>query len=309
MNANITASKADQSDVSDSPRRRLPEWLRLPLPTSQSFGRTRALLDELKLHTVCESAKCPNHWECWSKGTATFMIAGDRCTRACGFCAVATAKPLALEADEPARVAEATRRMRLQHIVITAVARDDLPDGGAEHFRQTIEQVRKLNPAITIEVLVPDFLDKDESIETVLAAHPHIYNHNLETVRRLTPAVRHRATYERSLRVLAKVKNRRGDSIHTKSGLMLGLGETAEELLQAMQDLRRARCDILTLGQYLQPTLRHLPVVEFVPPAAFARHKETAEAMGFVHVASGPMVRSSYHADEFPAAASSGKEP
>jgi len=234
----------------NAPRQRLPEWLRLPLPTSQSFARTRALLDELKLHTVCESAKCPNHWECWSKGTATFMIAGDRCTRACGFCAVATAKPLALEADEPARVAEATRRMRLQHIVITAVARDDLPDGGADHFRQTIEQVRRLNPAITIEVLVPDFLDKDECIETVLAANPHIYNHNLETVRRLTPAVRHRATYERSLSVLAKVKNRRGDSIHTKSGLMLGLGETAEELLQAMQDLRRARCDILTLGQY-----------------------------------------------------------
>ena len=237
------------------------------------------------------------------------MIAGDRCTRACGFCAVSTAKPLALEADEPARVAEATRRMRLQHIVITAVARDDLPDGGAEHFRQTIEQVRKLNPAITIEVLVPDFLDKDESIETVLAAHPHIYNHNLETIRRLTPAVRHRATYDRSLSVLAKVKNKRGDSIHTKSGLMLGLGETEPELIQAMEDLRRSRCDILTLGQYLQPTLRHLPVVEFVPPSAFARHKQTAEAMGFVHVASGPMVRSSYHADEFPAGWGQGNKP
>jgi lipoic acid synthetase len=282
-----------------SARPRLPEWLRLKLPTSQSFGRTRALLDELKLHTVCESAKCPNHWECWSKGTATFMIAGDRCTRACGFCAVSTAKPLALEVDEPARVAEATRRMRLNHVVITAVARDDLPDGGAEHFRQTIESVRQLNPGITIEVLVPDFLDKDESIETVLTAHPHIYNHNLETVRRLTPAVRHRATYDRSLSVLAKVKSKRGDSIHTKSGVMLGLGETEEELLQAMKDLRASRCDILTLGQYLQPTLRHLPVVEFIPPEAFARHKKTAEALGFIHVASGPMVRSSYHADEF----------
>jgi lipoic acid synthetase len=231
------------------------------------------------------------------------MIAGDRCTRACGFCAVATAKPLALEADEPARVAEATRRMRLNHVVITAVARDDLPDGGADHFRQTIEQVRKCNPGITIEVLVPDFLDKDESIETVLAADPHIYNHNLETVRRLTPAVRHRATYDRSLSVLAKVKNRRGDSIHTKSGLMLGLGEAENELVQALEDLRRARCDMLTLGQYLQPTLRHLPVVEFVPPETFARHKKTAEALGFIHVASGPMVRSSYHADEFAAGA------
>jgi lipoyl synthase len=297
MNTDIKAV-----DAPASPRRRLPEWLRFQLPTSQSFGHTRALLEELKLHTVCESAKCPNHWECWSRGTATFMIAGDHCTRACGFCAVATAKPLALEADEPARVAEATRRMKLQHIVITAVARDDLPDGGAEHFRQTIEQVRHLNPDITIEVLVPDFLDRDESIDTVLAARPHIYNHNLETVRRLTPAVRHRATYDRSLGVLAKVKNRRGDSIHTKSGLMLGLGETEEELIQAMEDLRGARCDMLTLGQYLQPTLRHLPVVEFVPPEAFARHKKRAEEMGFMHVASGPMVRSSYHADEFRAA-------
>ncbi len=280
-------------------RPRLPEWLRTKLPTSQSFGHTRALLDELKLHTVCESAKCPNHWECWSKGTATFMIAGDHCTRACGFCAVKTAKPLALETDEPARVAEATRRMKLKHVVITAVARDDLADGGAEHFRQTIEKVRELNPGIVIEVLVPDFLDRDGSIESVLAANPHIYNHNLETVRRLTPSVRHRATYERSLSVLAKVKAKRGDSIHTKSGIMLGLGETEDELLTAMGDLREAKCDILTLGQYLQPTLKHLPVVEFVTPERFARYKTVAEEMGFVHVASGPMVRSSYHADEF----------
>ncbi|HEY3914247.1 MAG TPA: lipoyl synthase [Verrucomicrobiae bacterium] len=282
-----------------APRPRLPEWLRTKLPTSQSFGRTRALLNELNLHTVCESARCPNHWECWSKGTATFMIAGDRCTRACGFCAVATAKPLALEADEPARVAEATRRMNLKHVVITAVARDDLADGGAEHFRQTIERVRELNPGIIIEVLVPDFLDRDDSIHSVLRANPHIYNHNLETVRRLTPSVRHRATYDRSLSVLRKVKDWRSDSIHTKSGIMLGLGETQVELLQAMEDLRAARCDILTLGQYLQPTLRHLPVVEFIAPEAFARYKELAEKMGFVHVASGPMVRSSYHADEF----------
>jgi lipoic acid synthetase len=297
----LTNNATNGAEAPAAPRRRLPEWLRFQLPTSASFGRTQALLEELNLHTVCQSAKCPNHWECWSKGTATFMIAGDRCTRACGFCAVATAKPLALEADEPARVAEATRRLGLRHIVITAVARDDLPDGGAEHFRQTIEHVRQLNPGITIEVLVPDFLDRDESIDIVLAAHPHIYNHNLETVRRLTPAVRHRATYDRSLRVLAKVKERRGEGIHTKSGLMLGLGETEDELLQAMEDLRNARCDILTLGQYLQPTLRHLPVIEFIPPQTFVRHKQTAEGMGFIHVASGPMVRSSYHADEFSA--------
>ena len=280
------------------PRPRLPEWLRLKLPTSGTFGRTRSLLDELKLHTVCESAKCPNHWECWSKGTATFMIAGDRCTRACGFCAVTTAKPLALEADEPARVAEASRRMRLKHVVITAVARDDLADGGAEHFRRTIEAVRAANPGIILEVLVPDFNDHDESIDLVLAAKPHIFNHNLETVRRLTPSVRHRATYDRSLSVLGKVKARGGE-VYTKSGLMLGLGEAEDEVFTAMEDLRRVGCQILTLGQYLQPTLKHLPVLEFVSPERFAEYKVVAERLGFTHVASGPMVRSSYHADEF----------
>ena len=287
--------------VTESKRPRLPEWLRIKLPTSDSFAQTRNLLGELKLHTVCESAKCPNHWECWEKGTATFMIAGDRCTRACGFCAVSTAKPLPLEADEPLRVAEATRRMKLKHVVITAVARDDVADGGAEHFRQTIEAVRKLNPQTVIEVLVPDFQDHDESIEMVLAANPDIFNHNLETVRRLTPEVRHRATYDRSLSVLKKVKARRGKTIFTKSGMMLGLGEREEEVLTAMQDLRAAGCDILTLGQYLQPNLKLLPVKEFVSPEKFAEYKLRAEKMGFVHVASGPMVRSSYHADEFSA--------
>ncbi len=280
-------------------RPRLPEWLRITLPTSDTFSRTRSLLDELKLHTVCESAKCPNHWECWSKGTATFMIAGDRCTRACGFCAVSTARPLALEPDEPARVAEATRRMKLNHVVITAVARDDLADGGAGHFRQTIEAVRSLNPGIVIEVLVPDFNESDAAIRMVLDANPHIFNHNLETVRRLTPEVRHRATYGRSLAVLKKVKEQRGSEILTKSGIMLGLGEREEEVLTAMHDLRAAFCDILTLGQYLQPTLKHLPVCEFIAPEIFAGYKLKAEAMGFVHVASGPLVRSSYHADEF----------
>lgn len=281
------------------PRPRLPEWLRTKLPTSDSFSRTRSLLDELKLHTVCESAKCPNHWECWSKGTATFMIAGDRCTRACGFCAVSTAKPLPLETDEPMRVAEATRRMALKHVVITAVARDDMGDGGADHFRKTIEAVRQLNPGIVIEVLTPDFLDNDAAIDCVLSAKPHIFNHNLETVRRLTPSVRHRATYDRSLKVLAKVKSKLGAGIYTKSGMMLGLGETEAEVLVAMQDLRAANCDILTLGQYLQPTLKHLPVVDYVTPEKFDELGERAREMGFVHVASGPMVRSSYHADEF----------
>jgi lipoic acid synthetase len=281
------------------PRPRLPGWLRVKLPTSDSFTRTHSLLDELKLHTVCKSAKCPNNWECWSKGTATFMIAGDRCTRACGFCAVTTARPLALETDEPMRVAEATRRLRLRHIVITSVARDDLADGGAEHFRQTIEAVRALNPGIIIEVLVPDFNDRDESLDTVLTANPHIFNHNLETVRRLTPVMRSRATYDRSLSVLCKVKVKRGGSICTKSGLMLGLGETEEEIFTAMRDLRAVNCDMLTLGQYLQPTLKHLPVVEFVRPEKFAEYKVCAVKMGFVRTASGPAVRSSYHADEF----------
>jgi len=281
------------------PRRRLPEWLKVQLPTSSAFTATRTLLDGLSLHTVCESAKCPNHWECWSKGTATFMIAGDRCTRACGFCAVSTAKPLALEQDEPQRVAEATRRMGLKHVVITAVARDDLQDGGAEHFRRTIEAVRDLNPGIVVEVLTPDFLDRDDAIDSVLVARPDIFNHNLETIRRLTPSVRHRATYDRSLRVLAKVKDRLGDQVHTKSGMMLGLGETQEEVLEAMRDLRHANCDMLTLGQYLQPTLKHLPVVDFIPPAVFDTLRREGQAMGFAHVASGPLVRSSYHADEF----------
>jgi len=280
-------------------RPRLPEWLRIKLPTSGGFFQTRNLLQDLRLHTVCESAKCPNHWECWSKGTATFMIAGDRCTRACGFCAVDTAKPFPLEADEPGRVAEATRRMGLKHVVITAVARDDLADGGAEHFRKTIEAVRELNPGIVIEVLVPDFNEKDAAIEAVLGAQPEIFNHNLETVRRLTPEVRSRATYDRSLSVLKKAKERSRGEVYTKSGIMLGLGETEEELMQAMGDLRAVDCDILTLGQYLQPTLKHLPVMEFVPPEKFVEYGRVAEQMGFTHVASGPMVRSSYHADEF----------
>jgi lipoic acid synthetase len=288
-----------QPPAAASARPRLPDWLRLKLPTSEGFARTRSLLDELRLHTVCESAKCPNHWECWSRGTATFMIGGDRCTRACRFCAVTTARPLPLEADEPRRVAEAARRMRLRHVVITAVARDDLPDGGAAHFQATIEAVRALNPGIVIEVLTPDFNDRDEALDRVLAARPHIFNHNLETVRRLTPAVRHRATYDRSLSLLAGARRRGAPGLHTKSGLMLGLGETPAEVEQALRDLRGAGCDLLTLGQYLQPTREHLPVVEFVPPERFAAYGRLARELGFVHVASGPLVRSSYHADEF----------
>jgi lipoyl synthase len=280
-------------------RPRLPAWLRLRLPVTDTFAQTRNLLGSLRLHTVCESAKCPNHWECWSKGTATFMIAGDRCTRACGFCSVTTARPFPLDPEEPSRVAEAVQRMKLRHVVITAVARDDLADGGADHFRRTVQAVRAAGPGVIIEILVPDFLDRDSSIDTVLSVPPDIFNHNLETVPRLTPAVRSRATYDRSLSVLRKVRQKRGKSIWTKSGLMLGLGETEPEVHAALVDLRNVGCDILTLGQYLQPSRQNLPVQEFVAPDRFAAYAVEARRLGFLHVASGPMVRSSYHAEEF----------
>jgi lipoic acid synthetase len=286
------------------PRERLPDWLRNRLPVSESYAATRRLLGSLQLNTVCESAKCPNHWECWQKGTATIMIAGDRCTRACGFCAVHTAKPMPLDSEEPKRVAQAVQRLKLRHVVITSVARDDLPDGGAGHFRQTIEAVRQLNPQAAIEVLVPDFNDQDEALETVISARPQVFNHNLETVRRLTPVVRSRATYDRSLSVLRKVKARAGNQFYTKSGIMVGLGETEPEVIQALRDLRSVECDILTLGQYLQPTPVNLPVAAFIPPEKFAEYYRIARELGFIHVASAPKVRSSYHAEDFQAAGS-----
>lgn len=277
---------------------RKPDWIRVRLPSNPVFFSTKALVSDLKLHTVCEEAQCPNRWECWSQGTATFMIAGDRCTRACGFCAVTTAKPFPLEADEPQRVAEAVRRMKLKHVVITAVARDDLKDGGAEHFAQTIEAIRAMDPSVTIEVLTPDFHAKDELLQLVVDAKPRIFNHNLETVERLTPLVRSRAKYRRSLEVLAKVKALE-PSIVTKSGLMLGLGEIPEELYAAMDDLRQSGVQVLTLGQYLRPSPQHLPVVEYIHPDVFEQHKETAYTKGFEYVASGPLVRSSYHAADY----------
>ena len=280
-------------------REKKPEWLKVRLPNNPVFWDTKSLVKDLNLVTVCEEAQCPNRWECWGQGTATFMIAGEKCTRACGFCAVKTAKPDALEADEPERVAEATRRMKLNHVVITAVARDDLKDGGAEHFQHTIEAVRAENPEIIIEVLVPDFNDKDWALEMVMRARPHIFNHNLETVERLTPLVRSRAQYARSLAVLKKAKEMAGGKVATKSGIMLGLGERDEEISQAMDDLRAADVTVLTLGQYLRPTQMHLPVVDYVTPEKFEEWKEVALAKGFRHVASGPLVRSSYHAADF----------
>lgn len=290
-----------------TPGPRLPAWLRRHLPTSESFAQTRAVLGALKLHTVCESAKCPNQWECWSKGTATFMIGGDHCTRACKFCAVSTAKPLPLDPEEPQRVAEATRRLRLRHVVITAVARDDLLDGGADHFRQTIEAVRRLSPGVVIEVLTPDFRDDRAALERVISVRPHIFNHNLETVRRLTPQVRSRATYDRSLSVLRNAKAMGAGRVYTKSGLMLGLGETEAEVLTALRDLRAVGCDLLTLGQYLRPSRQHLPVAAFIPPEQFTWLGERARELGFLHVASAPMVRSSYHAEDF--SPDSGRQP
>jgi lipoic acid synthetase len=275
-----------------------PEWIKVRLPSSPVFFSTKALISDLRLHTVCESAQCPNRWECWSQGTATFMIAGERCTRACGFCAVSTAKPFALDADEPARVAEAINRMKLKHVVITAVARDDLADGGANHFADTIRSVRARDPKIVIEVLTPDFNGKESSLRAVLNAKPDIFNHNLETVERLTPLVRSRAKYRLSLDFLRRAKEL-DPPVVAKSGIMLGLGETETELFQAMDDLREAKVQVLTLGQYLRPTESHLPVLEYVRPETFDLYKKIAEQKGFEYVASGPLVRSSYHAADY----------
>ncbi len=275
-----------------------PDWIKVRLPSNPVFFSTKALVADLKLHTVCESAQCPNRWECWSQGTATFMIAGERCTRACGFCAVSTAKPFPLEIDEPQRVAEAVRRLKLKHVVITAVARDDLRDGGADHFAQTIRAVRAVDPAIIIEVLVPDFHAQGDCLKVVLDAQPEIFNHNLETVERLTPLVRSRAKYATSLEVLRRAKEI-WPQVVTKSGVMLGLGETENELFQAMDDLRAANVQVLTLGQYLRPTPQHLPVVAYIPPETFALYGDIARNKGFEYVASGPLVRSSYHASDF----------
>lgn len=276
-----------------------PSWIKVRLPNNPIFWDTKSMVSDLDLVTVCEEAQCPNRWECWGHGTATFMIGGDKCTRACGFCAVKTAKPDPLSDTEPQRVAEATRRMRLKHVVITAVARDDLKDGGAEHFQHTIEAVRLLNPGIVIEVLVPDFNDRDWALQMVMDARPHIFNHNLETVERLTPLVRSRAKYWRSLTVLKKAKKMVDGKVATKSGMMLGLGEKREEVCAAMDHMLDHDITVLTLGQYLRPSANHLPVVEYIHPDQFAEYKEIALQKGFKHVASGPLVRSSYHADDF----------
>jgi lipoic acid synthetase len=276
--------------------RRLPSWLKRPLPRGNENFLTHHLLRELRLETVCENARCPNRPECYARRTATFMILGNVCTRPCGFCSVPRGAPLELEQDEPDRVAEAAQRLGLKHVVITSVTRDDLPDGGADHFYRCILAVRGRTGA-TVEVLTPDFLGDRSAIDRVLEARPEVYNHNMETVPRFYRKVRGRADYQRSLGVLHHVKQR-VPTLVTKSGLMLGLGETTEELLDTLADLRAVDCDTLTLGQYLAPTLKHIPVTRFVPPAEFDALAVLARSMGFKEVASGPFVRSSYHADE-----------
>src|SRR5262245_56035595 len=280
----------------DAPVRRLPSWLKRKLPRGNGNFFTEHLLRELRLETVCETARCPNRPECYSRRTATFMILGNVCTRPCGFCSVPRGTPEELEDDEPARVAEASARLDLRHVVITSVTRDDLPDGGADHFYRCILAVRERTGA-AVEVLTPDFLGDWAAIDRVLEARPEVYNHNMETVPRLYRKVRGRADYQRSLDLLAHVKRRAPGTV-TKSGLMLGLGETAEELLDVLADLRAVGCDTLTLGQYLAPTLKHIPVVRYVPPAEFDALAVLARSLGFRQVASGPFVRSSYHADE-----------
>jgi lipoyl synthase len=280
-------------------RRRLPDWLRRQIPEAGGMYATRDLIGELKLETICESGKCPNRSECWTRKTATFMVLGETCTRPCGFCAVPRGKPEAVALDEPDRLAEACARLGLKHVVITSVTRDDLPDGGADHFRRCILAVRARTGA-TIEVLTPDFEGDEAAIETVLSASPEVFNHNMETVARLQRHVRRKSQYAISLKVLDHAKRSRPD-IRTKSGLMLGLGETTEEIFETLADLRSAGCDLLTMGQYLQPSAKHLPVERYLPPAEFDELGRMARKLGFLDVASGPFVRSSYHADEMAA--------
>jgi lipoic acid synthetase len=286
----------DADTAKSAPGRRLPSWLKRPLPKANANFFTHELLRELRLETVCENAKCPNQPECYARRTATFMILGNVCTRPCGFCAVSRGTPEVLEDDEPERVAEAAHRLGLRHVVITSVTRDDLADGGAEHFYQCVTAVRQRTGAM-VEVLTPDFLGNWRAVDRVLEARPEVYNHNMETVPRLYRKVRGRADYQRSLDLLRYVKEEAPATV-TKSGLMLGLGETADELLDVLADLRAAGCDTLTLGQYLAPSLKHIPVVRYVPPAEFDVLAVFARSLGFQQVASGPFVRSSYHADE-----------
>jgi lipoyl synthase len=272
-----------------------PDWLRVKLPTGKEYAEVRKIVSEHKLHTICESGNCPNMGECWGAGTATFMILGNICTRSCGFCAVATGRPLPADPEEPMRVARSVSLMKVKHCVITSVDRDELKDGGSIIWAQTINAIREISPGTTLETLIPDFKGDWENLQRIIDVRPEIVSHNMETVRRLTRQVRIQAKYDRSLEVLKRLKDA---DLRTKSGIMLGLGETEEEILETMDDLRNVGVDILTLGQYLQPTPRHLPVKEFIHPDQFKSLKEIGLMKGFRYVESGPLVRSSYHAEK-----------
>lgn len=277
---------------------RLPEWLTIRLPRPDTIQEVQGMMRDKNLHTVCESARCPNLPECWSKKTATFMILGDTCTRSCGFCAIKVGRGEEIDAFEPLNVAMTAKKMGMKHVVVTSVARDDVKDQGATQFAKTIEQLHRQIPEVIVEVLTPDFQGRQDLIETVCAAHPEIYNHNIETVERLHTIVRPQARYDRTMGLLAKVKEI-DDTIYTKSGLMLGLGETQDEVVKVLQHLRKIGVDAVTIGQYLRPTMKHLPVVEYIHPTVFKEYETIGEEMGFAFVASGPFVRSSYNAIEF----------
>lgn len=279
--------------ATEKPRK--PNWLRVKLPTGEEYIKVRNIVDKHKLHTICQSGNCPNMGECWGAGTATFMILGNVCTRSCGFCSVFTGRPLPADWDEPMRVANSVKLMSVKHCVITSVDRDDLKDGGSIIWAETIKAIRKESPTTKFETLIPDFMGKWENLQRVIDVKPDIISHNIETVKRLTPQVRIQAKYERSLEVLKRVKDA---GIRTKSGIMVGLGEREEEVLEALDDLRSVNCDVVTIGQYLQPTPKNLPVAEFVHPDQFERYRQAAIAKGFMYVESGPLVRSSYHAEK-----------
>tara|TARA_B100000886_G_scaffold340101_1_gene307918 strand:+ start:1413 stop:2267 length:855 start_codon:yes stop_codon:yes gene_type:complete len=272
-----------------------PKWLRVKLPTGKNYKHVRKLVSDNKLHTICESGNCPNMGECWGEGTATFMILGNICTRSCGFCAVATGRPLPVDWDEPEKVAESVRLMEVKHCVITSVDRDELPDGGSLIWVETVKAVRRKSPGTTMETLIPDFKGIKEQVQRIIDVAPEIVSHNIETVRRLTKEVRIQAKYDRSLAVLKQLKE---GGMRTKSGIMLGLGETEEEVIQTMDDLRSVGVDIMTIGQYLQPTSKHLPVKEFITPKQFEKYKQIGLAKGFRFVESSPLVRSSYRAEK-----------
>jgi lipoic acid synthetase len=281
------------SPLTSSPR--LPSWFKVEAKTGPDYLDIKQTMDRLNLHTICEEARCPNRWECWNARTATFLILGDICTRRCHYCSVETGRPLAIDLDEPRRVAAAIQALSLRHAVITSVNRDELEDGGAAIFADTIRQTRQLSPDCTIEVLIPDFEGSEKALAMVCAEKPEILNHNIETVRRLFPAIRPQGKYQRSIELLGQAKQL---GMRTKSGLILGMGETIDEAREVMRDLRSVGCDIMTIGQYLQPTREHLPVARFYDPSEFALLKQEGRALGFTHIESGPLVRSSYHAEQ-----------